>query len=188
MHARGFTFSLKPWLRLRTSWASVESLSPCNKALGKLPPFLFANRRHIPTLIFFSTTTLFSIFSPLPWRSIDFVPSHEFSPNLSPERLPRPPHKKYNIFLSFDPTTSPFLSYPCLFVSLCAWRICKFNSTRKSRRVCATTARSGRLDCFVLWDSNMNYKPAPWLLHSCSLLIRTRTVISSYFSANCAFA
>lgn len=185
MYAR-FTFSLRHLIAKRgTSWTLLKACRRVIKASGKSPcsssspSSLFANRRHIPTLIFFSATILFTVVPPLPLTVHRLrSPARVFPEPVSPpDDLPPPPHKKYNIFLSFDPTTSPCLPCPpvppCLLVSLCAWRICKFNSTRKSERVCATTARSGRLDCFVLWDSNMNYKPAPWLLRSRCLLILT---------------
>lgn len=112
MDARGFTFSLNLWLQTAGSLGVAESLSPRNKVLGKSFPFFC---KHIPTLIFLSRS--YSLSSSSPRRSIDFVPAQ-----VSPKPVSWVnPHKKYNIFLSFDPTTA-FLPLPTYswFLRVCS--------------------------------------------------------------------
>lgn len=180
-HARGFTFSLKLWLQSRSSWTFVENLPPCNKVVGKF--FLFTNRHTqfnfdlLPSDDFIHHLSLRFPDNPSPFVHRSFS---RFPPNLFSLKPVFPSnanaHKKYNIFLSFDPATSSSL-LPCprsLSTSVRLF-VCLAGSVSLIRRgspdASRNRSRSGRLDCFVLWDSNMNYKPAPWLLHSRSLIL-----------------
>lgn len=150
----------------------VENLSPCNKVPGR-NSFFSQTDTHTIQLWSSFEQRLYSSSSPsLSRQSIVLRPRTSLSPNLFPSNA----HKKYNIFLSFDPaTSSSFLPCPrSLSVSVRLF-VCLAGSVSLIRRgspdASRNRSRSGRLDCFVLWDSNMNYKPAPWLLHSRSLIL-----------------